>query len=551
MIATLRNVSHLQPEERTRLYGSLALSLTAVLSAAALMTFAGYLISRCTQITQILEVTVVITAIRTIALIRALARYGERLVSHDLALRVLARLRSNFFRRLAPLGATALAGHGSGDLLSRFVADVDTLQDLYLRALAPPVVALLAIIATAGASAVMLPIAGVVLGACLIVTSILVPGLAALLAVAAGRRQARARANLTSELIESLDGAVELAVAGRAHERASLLSTLGERLTRLARRDAAAGAAASALNSLLVGLTIIAVLLVAIPGVHSGTLGGIYLAALVMLAMSAFEGLSPLSLAARSLRACAESANRLHELEEIEPAVTEPAQPRPLPGGSDLRLEQVGLAYADGTTPLRDVDVSFPSSCRIAIQGSSGAGKTTLATLLVRFIDPTAGRVTLDGVDLRELSLHDLRSRVVLAAQDAHVFTTTIRENLSLANHDADDDRVWDALAAVQLDDWVRSLPDGLETLVGEDGDLLSGGQRQRLTVARALLTDCTVLILDEPTAQVDDQTAEALIRSIAAAAGERSLIVISHRSEGLSEFDTVLTLRDGSFADA
>jgi ABC-type multidrug transport system fused ATPase/permease subunit len=222
-----------------------------------------------------------------------------------------------------------------------------------------------------------------------------------------------------------------------------------------------------------------------------------------------------------------------------------------MPAGSELRLEDVELVYSDGTNPLRGLSGSFPPHCRVAIQGSSGAGKTTLAQLLVRFLDPTRGRVLLDGVDVRELPLHELRARVALAEQDAHVFTTTIRENLLLANHDAGEQRLWAVLRAVRLEEWVRSLPDGLDTLVGEDGDLLSGGQRQRLTIARALLTDAPVVILDEPTAQVDASTSTQLIRSVIEVIGDRSLIMISHRSEGLGEFDTVLTLRDGSFASA
>jgi len=551
MIADLREAARLHEHERSRLAGAIALALAAVLAATALMTTAGYLITRCAQITDILEVTAVITAIRAIALVRAIARYGERVVSHDLALRVLARLRSSFYAVLAPLGATALEGHGSGELLSRFVADVDTLQDLYLRALAPPVVAVLAIVATALASWVMLPVAGLVLAVCLIFTAIAVPALSAALAASAGRRQAQARAALTSELVESLDGAVELAVAGRAEDRAGLIERLGRRLTALARRDAVAGAAATTAASFLTGLTVVAILVVAIPGVRHGELGGVYLTAIVMLTMGAFEALAPLPVAARSLRRCADAASRLAELRELPPAAPEPREPRPMPAGSELRLEDVELVYSDGTNPLRGLSGSFPPHCRVAIQGSSGAGKTTLAQLLVRFLDPTRGRVLLDGVDVRELPLHELRARVALAEQDAHVFTTTIRENLLLANHDAGEQRLWAVLRAVRLEEWVRSLPDGLDTLVGEDGDLLSGGQRQRLTIARALLTDAPVVILDEPTAQVDASTSTQLIRSVIEVIGDRSLIMISHRSEGLGEFDTVLTLRDGSFASA
>lgn len=172
------------------------------------------------------------------------------------------------------------------------------------------------------------------------------------------------------------------------------------------------------------------------------------------------------------------------------------------------------------------------------LAGQSGSGKTTLAHLLVRFLDPVAGRVTLGGIDLRELTQHDVRRAVVLAAQDAHVFTTTIRENLLLANRSASETEIWSALAATQLEAWVRSLPEGLDTLVGQDGDLVSGGQRQRIALTRALLADARYLILDEPTAHLDDVTAEDVMRSISATAGDRGVLVISHRQEGLQGFE-------------
>lgn len=551
LVASLRQSARLRPGERSRLGLSVGLAFGTVLAATGLLTASGYLISRAAQRPDILALTAVITAVRGFGLARAALRYAERVVSHDLALRVLARLRVGFYAVLAPLGATALAGHRRGELLSRFVADVDSLQDLYLRALAPPVVALLVIAGATVTAWLLLPSAAIVLALCMVVAALTVPLLTGLLAAAAGRRQALARAELTDELVESLDGAVELALAGRAHDRAERLSRRGDRLIGIARRDALAGAAATTLGSLLTGLTTIALLIVAIPAVHDGGLSPVLLAAIVLLALGAFEGLAPLPQAARALRGCAEAGARLQELGTLPPSVSDPAHPRPLPANGELVLDHVGFRYADGTEPLVDVEVTFGRGCRVVIQGSSGVGKTTLAQLLVRFQDPSAGTARLGGIDLRELALDGVRRTVVLAAQDAHVFATSIRENLLLANRDVDEDRLWDALEAVRLGAWVRSLPDGLDTLVGQDGDQLSGGQRQRLTIARALVTDADFLILDEPTAQLDERTAEELMGAVSRAAGDRGLIVISHRGEGLDDFDTALRLHAGRLTPA
>ncbi len=545
---SLRRAAHLQRREGQRLALSILLAFATVLAATGLLTISGYLISRAAQRPDILSLTAVIVAVRGFGIARAVLRYSERLVSHDLALRVLARLRAGFYDVLAPLGPAALGGRRRGELLARFVADVDALQDLYLRALAPPVVALLVIACAALTAWLMLPVAALVIGSCLLIAAIVVPALTGALAAAAGRRQAPARAALTSELVEALDGSVELAVAGRGADRVRRVRKLSDALARISRRDALAGATASMLMSLLSGLAIVAVLLVGIPAVHRGALSSVLLAAVVFLVLGAFEGITPLPAAAKSLRGCAQSAQRLDELAGVQPAVLEPERPRALElqDAGALTLEGVSFRYGDRAALVLDgVDLTLQPGCRIVLAGPSGSGKTTLAHLLVRFIDPLAGRVALGGVDLRELAQHDVRRAVVLAAQDAHVFTTTIRENLLLANRSATEVEIWDALAATQLVQWVRSLPDGLDTLVGEDGDLVSGGQRQRIALARALLADARYMILDEPTAQLDAGTATDMMRGISTAAGERGVLVISHREEGLEGFE-LLTLSDG-----
>ncbi len=536
-------VARLRPGEGRRFVLSVLLGAAAVLAGVGLLATSGYLISRAAQRPQIIALSAVVAVVQGFGLARASARYSERLVSHDLALTVLSRLRAGFYAAIAPLGAIALGRQRRGDLLTRFVADVDSLQDLYLRVLAPPLVAVLVIAVAAVTAGIMLPAAGVALLICLIAGALVVPAVTAATAASAGRRQAPARAELADELLEALDGSLELAIAGRGRERVARIDAAGATLTRISIRDALAAAGATTLSALFTGATLLVVLLVAIPAVHDGQLGVVYLAALAMLTLGAFEGLQPLPQAARRARLCAAAAARLQELELIEPPVAEPASARALPARSPLTLalHQVDFGY-DAATPelLRDLNLRLDPGCRVAITGPSGTGKTTLAQLLVRFIDPDSGRVTLGDVDLRELSLDDVRRSVVLIAQDAHVFTSTVRENLLLARRSATEADLWLALDAVRLGDWVRSLPDGLDTLAGEDGALLSGGERQRLTVARGLVSNARFIILDEPTAHLDRETGAALIANIADAAGDRGLIVITHRRADVAGFDIV-----------
>jgi len=547
MASSLVAAARIGSAERRGLTLATLLGFGAVAAAGGLLVTSGYLISRAAQRPDILTLTVAIVGVRAFAIARALLRYGERLTSHDAALRLLGRVRSRFFRGLVPHVPAGLGESRSGDLLARFVGDVDTLQDLYLRALSPPVVAALVVCACSGAAWLMLPAAAPVVFVCLLLAATVIPALSAIVAGAASRRQGSARAALTSELVETIAGAPELALAGRGEERVRRLRASEARLAAIGRRDGVAAGAATALGSLACGLSVVGVLLVAIPAVRSGALAGVLLAALVFLVLAAFEGVAPLSYAGRRLRACAAAAARLDELVEREPAVCDPARPVAIPDSGDLVLEDVCARYGPHEPwVLEHASLRLRVGRAVVLRGASGAGKTTLAELLVRFRDPDSGCVRIGGVDLRESAQQELRGAVVLADQDAHVFNTTLRENVLLARRDASEEELWQALQGAGLEAWARGLPDGLDTSVGENGALLSGGERQRIGLARALLTRARYLILDEPTAHLDAHTAEAVMSAIAVAARDRGVLVITHGDVGVDLFDELLELREG-----
>ena len=394
---------------------------------------------------------------------------------------------------------------------------------------------------------VLLPAAGVALAVGLVVAGVAVPLLAAALQRRDGARRTTLRAELSTELVELLRGAPEIVAMGREEDALARVDRLDGQLRRLGRRDAVASAVVEGLLVAVTGLTAVAVLWLAVRATSAGGLDRTLVAALVLGTIASFDAVTPLPAAALVLHATAASARRVLAVADGAPTVAEPAVPAPAPAAADLALD--GVCFDDGdpqTWALRDVDLRLPEGARVALVGPSGAGKSTLAALVVRFLDPDAGAVRLGGTDLTALRPQDVRAAVTLDAQDAYLFSTSIRENVRLARPSSTDDEVDHALAQAGLLEWVRSLPEGADTSVGEDGAAVSGGERRRIALARTLLADTRVLVLDEPTAHLDHDTALAVMADVHAAADGRSMLLITHRSEGLDRVDAVLRLRHG-----
>jgi thiol reductant ABC exporter CydC subunit len=544
-VNALRRVVALAPPPRGRLILSACLGAAAVVCGIGLMTTAGYLIARAAERPAILSLTTVIVAVRFFGLARPLARYLERLSSHDLAFRVLARLRARFYRRIEPLAPAGLEQYRRGDLVSRMVGDVDALQGLYLRGVGPPLVALLAGAVAVGATAALLPAAALVLGVGLLAGGAGVPLAASALARGAASERARAHGALTAELVELLRGAPELVVHGRADDALLRFRAIERDAARAARRDALAAGVADGLGIALSGVTTLLVLGFAISAHSAADLDRTLVPALALLALASFEAVTPLAQAARELSASLAAGRRVLEVVERQPPVVDPATPsRPPAGIPRVTLERVVARYPSGGKPVLDAfDLVLEPGQRLALVGPSGAGKTTVVSLLLRFLDPVAGRVALDGMDVRELRQADVRAAFAVAGQDAHLFSTSIRENVRIGRPDAGDDEIDAALGRARLGEWIATLPEGSDTLVGEEGTSLSGGQRQRVVIARALLSEAPVLVLDEPTAHLDHETAEELVRDVLDEAGGRSVLLVTHRPEGLDLVDDVVAL--------
>ncbi|MFI8850678.1 thiol reductant ABC exporter subunit CydD [Streptomyces sp. NPDC053499] len=535
---------------------ALAMGTLALAGAVGLMATSGWLISRAAQQPPILYLMVAVTATRAFGIGRAVFRYAERLVSHDAALRVLAQLRVTVYRRLERLAPAGLKDKARGDLLTRLVADVDALQDYFLRWLLPVTVAGTVGVAAVAFTAWLLPAAGAALAVGLAVAGIAVPALTAALSRRTERRLAPARARLAVRTVDLLTGTAsgELPVTGALAARRAEATAADTELTRIAARSASRTALASGLSTLAAGLTVTAAAWAGARATTDGALDGLLLATVVLTPLATFEVVTPLPQAVQFRQRVRRSAERVYEVLDAPAPVEEPEHPDPLPADPfPLRVRELTVRYPDAPAAappaLAGFDLDLTPGRRVAVVGASGSGKTTLAGALLRFVDPVAGTYTFGAapaVSAFDAAPDTVRRQVGLCAQDAHLFDSSLRENLRLARPSATEPQLRTALAAARLDDWVATLPDGLDTMVGEHGAQLSGGQRQRLALARALLADFPVLVLDEPAEHLDLPTADALTADLLAATEGRTTVLITHRLQGLEAVDDIIVLDAG-----
>ncbi len=545
-----RTLSVARPDRR-RLTGAALLGAGAIGATIALMGTSAWLISRAAQHPPEASLTLAIVGVQVFGLSRGFLRYGERLVGHDAALRSLAALRVRVYQRLEALAPTGLPVFRRGDLVARFVDDVDSLQDVALRVLEPFAVAALVGLGTVAVMWWFLPTAGLVLLAALTLSAVLVPWITGRLARRAEAAQATARGALAGDLVDLIEGAPELVVLGAADGQLEQITSSDARLRSLARQSAGTAGVGLALTTVLAGLASWGALTLGVHATHQGHLDGTLLAVLALVPLAAFELVSPLPTATQAFQRCRVAAGRVFGALDATPAVSDPAVPaeQALTEGDvhTLSLEDVWASYPGaGRAALRGVDLQLHSGHTVALVGPSGAGKSTLADVLVRFLPADAGMATLDGVRLERLAADEVRTVVGLVEQHAHLFDTTLAENLRIGRRSSTDGELETVLDRVGLGDWLDGLPLRLATAVGPDGSRLSGGQRQRIAVARALLADFPVLILDEPTEHLEPAAADALTADLLGLADRRALLLITHRLAGLEEVDEIVVLDAG-----
>jgi len=553
--------SNILPRLLTFLNGSWHLAALSVIigagtigSSVALMGTSAWLISTAALHPSVADLGVSVVGVRFFGIMRGLLRYAERLVSHDVTFRLLSRLRVWFYEKLEPLAPARLMDFRAGDLLSRIIGDVETLENFYVRVVSPPLTALLVGLFTAIFLGSFSPLLAPVYLAFFLALGLILP----ILAQVTSRRPAvdtiSLRADLHIRLVDGIQGMADLLAYGRADERLNQISANGRDYGDAQRRMARVTGFHSGLTTLLIHLGTWTILVLTIPLVSAGTLAGPMLASLSLLTLASFEAVMPLPLAAQMWNSAREAARRLFEVVDTEPVISNQLSvisERPQITNYELRITDLSFAYPNQFPPaLQHVTFDLQPLTSLAIVGPSGAGKSTLANLLLRFWDYSSGDITLGGDSLHGLDQDGVRARIGFVSQNAYFFNTSVYENLRFARRRVTQEEIESAAKSAQIHDFILGLPKGYDTLIGEQGLRLSGGERQRLAIARAIIKDAPILILDEPTANLDPLTEKQILETLFALMKKKTSLLITHRLVGLENVDEILVMDHGQIVE-
>lgn len=527
---------------------ALALSLVTLISGVALLGTSGWFITATALTTLGLGFNLFVPSamVRGLSFLRILSRYGERLVGHNATLKLLADLRGWLFARLFPRLPLPDRSLRHGDLVSRLTADVDALDTAFLVAIGPLLSALVIGAAMTAILAWLLPAAALPYGMALAFAILGIPSAMIALGRRAGRDSVAAQADLRMNVLDAANGHADLVLLGALGRASDAFAAATDHVAALRRRLGLITTLGNLAVQLLAAMALVGTLWAGLVALDTGRVDGPLMAALLFAVLGSFEVTSLIVRSTGKATQAMAAAERLAALADLPPPVIEPTEPLPLPVDGAITIECLRFSYPGLPAIFDGLSLSIQPGERVAITGASGSGKSTLLRLLLRLADPQAGAIKIGDTPLPRLASRDIHAHMALLSQESPVFIDTIRNNLRIGRAEAGDTDLWIALEKAQLDTHIRALPKGLDTIVGEAGRTLSVGQARRLSLARALLSNAPVLLLDEPTDALDRETEEAFFEVLASASAGRTVVLVTHANIPEGTVDRVLTLENG-----
>lgn len=546
-MTTLLQLTGFLKAYRWRVLAAILLGAGTVLAGVGLLASSGYLISAAALQPPILDLMVIIVSVRFFGISRAVLRYSERLLSHDITFRLLMNMRSWFFGKLVRQPAQKLTGYQSAELLSSITSDVDELQNFYVRVVAPVVVAMAVIGATTFFLYHFNPWAALAAFLLLTLNGAGVPLLTRRLAKGYGKKQVELRGKLYHRIVEGVQGIEESRLFGLQQSQLEERQKLHEQLAELDRKQSRITGLQDTLANGMQYAAVFVALLVTVPLVINGDLSGVMVAMILLAVMGSFEATQNLGTAFQYLESTEKAADKLLDLINPKQSAEAPAEKgdqTPIEG--DIEYSGVTFGYYDQRTILRDFSMVIPEGSHTAVVGPTGSGKSTLLNLVMKFYQPASGAIRIGGRELTGIPEEALRQAISVVDQQTYLFTDTLRNNLTIAQPGATDDELRDALKMAEMEKFVQNLPHGLDTPIGEHGKSMSGGERQRLALARAILKNTSIWALDEPTANLDTLTEQALLKTIRRLTRGKTVLWITHRLVDMDQFDNIIVLKEG-----
>jgi len=516
-------------------------------SSIGLILTSAYIISKAALLPHIGELQVGIVGVRFFGISRGLLRYTERLISHNITFNLLAKFRVWFFESIEPLVPAKSGKYTSGDLLTRVVSDVESLEHIFVRVISPPFIAILTAILVfiifanfsfSIAIAFLLPYS---------FAATAVPYFTYKLSKKKGEEILFLRSRLTEITLDGIEGKNELISFGKVDEHKSDFTETNAKLIKIQRKMQLIQGMNESAIGLMMNIAVITIFVLTAPFVSNGLTNGIYLAVLTLGTMAAFEAVFPIPLAVQYLDSSIKAGERLFQITDQKIEIKN-AEHIPLIG-KEIEFEKVSFSYINNENVLKELSFQIKEKQKIAIIGATGNGKSSIINLLLKFWEINSGSISFDKINYSKISEDEIREKYSVIPQKVFLFSDTIKNNLLLAKPNATEAEIWNALKMAELSDFVELLPNKLNTWIGNQGKQLSGGERKRLAIARAILKNAPIFICDEITANLDSINEQKIINTIHSITKEKSLIFITHRLVDMDKFDSIFLLENGKIS--